>query len=73
MSSIVPIPSADVSVRDATLDDVAFIDSLQKLHSKQVGFMRTSWIEQKIRAGQVIVAWASTGTSSATTSGSFIR
>src|SRR4051812_31398486 len=53
---IIPIPKADVSVREATLADVAFIDALQKMHGKQVGFMRTSWIEEKIRAGQIIVA-----------------
>jgi GNAT superfamily N-acetyltransferase len=53
---IIPIPRCPVNVRDATPADVAFIDSLQKLHGHQVGFMRTSWIEQKIKAGQVIVA-----------------
>jgi N-acetylglutamate synthase-like GNAT family acetyltransferase len=61
MNAIVPIPQVDVRVRDATLADVAFIDRLQKLHGKQVGFMRTSWIENKIKAGQVNVAVDSSG------------
>jgi N-acetylglutamate synthase-like GNAT family acetyltransferase len=61
-SAIMPIPRADVSVRDATLADVTFIDALQKRHGEQVGFMRTSWIEAKIGAGQVIVAEDSSGT-----------
>src|SRR4051812_6034052 len=56
MNAIVPIPQTDVRVREATLSDVPFIDALQKLHGEQVGFMRTSWIEEKIRAGQVLVA-----------------
>jgi N-acetylglutamate synthase-like GNAT family acetyltransferase len=56
MNAIVPIPRASVSVRDATLADVAFIDQLQKPHAHQVGFMRTSWIEAKIKSGQVVIA-----------------
>jgi N-acetylglutamate synthase-like GNAT family acetyltransferase len=56
MTAIVPIPRCDVSVREATLADVAFIDRLQKLHADRVGFMRTSWIEEKIDKGEVIVA-----------------
>src|SRR5690242_129421 len=58
----IPLPRADVSVREATLADVAFIDSLQKLHERQVGFMRTSWIEGKIKAGQIVVAAEADGT-----------
>src|SRR4051794_5176801 len=56
MSAIVPIPPVPVSVREATLADVPFIDALQKLHHKQLGFMRTSWIEGKIKAGQILIA-----------------
>ncbi len=56
MNAIIPLPQTNVTVRDATLADVPFIDTLQKLHSKQVGFMRTSWIEAKIAKGEVIVA-----------------
>src|SRR5688500_4090862 len=55
-AAIVPIPQIDVSVRVATADDFAFIDSLQKLHSKQVGFLKRQAIEAKIAAGQALIA-----------------
>jgi hypothetical protein len=48
-----------VSVRAATMDDLPFIDALQKKHTKQVGFMPTKQLEGKIKAGHVLVAWAS--------------
>ncbi|MBA3272623.1 MAG: GNAT family N-acetyltransferase [Chthoniobacterales bacterium] len=51
-----PAPRVDIAIRDATMADVPFIDQLQKLHSNQVGFMRTSWIEAKIAKGEVIIA-----------------
>jgi hypothetical protein len=56
MLALRSIPKADVTVRDATLADVAFMDRLQKMHSKQLGFMRTSWFETKINKREVIVA-----------------
>src|SRR5688572_7891544 len=56
MNAIIPLPQINVSVRQATLADVSFVDHLQKLHNGQVGFMRTSWIEVKIAKGEVIVA-----------------
>jgi hypothetical protein len=78
MNAIIPLPQVDVNVRDATLADVPFVDQLQKLHNKQVGFMRTSWIEAKIAKGEAIVAvdpagTPMTGISSETTSASFIK
>jgi N-acetylglutamate synthase-like GNAT family acetyltransferase len=60
-AAIIPLPRADVSVREATMDDVAFIDELQKRHSEMVGFMKTKAIEGKIAAGHVIVATDSLG------------
>src|SRR5678816_1138456 len=51
-----PLPQVDVTVREATLADVPFIDRLQKLHNKQLGFLQTSAIEGKIRLGQIVVA-----------------
>ena len=54
-----PSPRVPISIRVATLDDLAFIDALQKKHTKQVGFMPTKQFEGKIRAGHVLVAWAS--------------
>jgi hypothetical protein len=55
-SAIVPIPQIDVSVREATLDDVAFIDELQKLHRNGVGFMHRGTLEGKIKAREVLIA-----------------
>jgi hypothetical protein len=52
----VPIPTADVSVREATLDDIPFIDQLQKLHREGVGFMHRGTLEGKIAAREVLVA-----------------
>ena len=57
VSAIVPIPQIDVSVRAATLADVPFIDSLQKLHTAAwSASCRRKQIEGKIAAGQVLVA-----------------
>jgi hypothetical protein len=38
------------------VSDVPFIDSLQKLHTKQVGWMPAQQLEEKIKLGHVIVA-----------------
>jgi hypothetical protein len=53
------VPRAAVSVRAATMGDLPFIDRLQKLHAHMVGWMPTQQLEGKIKAGHVIVAWAS--------------
>jgi len=51
-----PLPSVDVAIRPAVMGDLPFIDRLQKLHAKQVGWMPMKQLEGKIAAGQVIVA-----------------
>jgi len=51
-----PLPDIGVHVRPATMDDIPFMDALQKLHTKQVGWMPTATFEGKIRAGQVLIA-----------------
>src|SRR5438034_2560450 len=60
MSAIIPTPPpaprCPINIRPATMNDLAFIDSLQKLHAKQVGWMPTKQLEGKIEKGQVIVA-----------------
>ena len=56
MSAIIPIPKIPISVRPATMDDLPFIDQLQKKHTKQVGWMPTKQLEGKIKAGHVLVA-----------------
>src|SRR5688572_10990379 len=50
------IPRCEVAIRDATLGDYAFIDRLQGMHTKMVGFMRQSALEQKIARGEILVA-----------------
>src|SRR4051812_43185184 len=53
---LVPIPRCPVSVRPAAMGDLPFVDSLQKTHSRQVGWMPTKSLEQKVAAGQVLIA-----------------
>ncbi len=54
--AVLPSPRAAVSVRPAVMGDLPFLDSLQKLHTKQVGWMPTKQLEGKIKAGHVIIA-----------------
>ncbi len=56
MDALIPIPRVPIAIRPATLDDLPFIDSLQKKHTKQVGWFPTKTIEGKIARGQVLVA-----------------
>ncbi len=60
----VPVPRVPITIRPGTMDDIPFMDALQKLHSKQVGWMPTKQFEGKIKAGHVLVAWASSPCSS---------
>ena len=50
------IPPSPLTIREATLADIPFIDALQKKHSRQVGWMPTKQLEGKIAAKQVLVA-----------------
>jgi hypothetical protein len=50
------IPRSPISIRAAVASDVPFIDRLQKMHSKMVGWMPTKQIEGKIAAGNVLIA-----------------
>src|SRR4051812_41535648 len=61
-SSLLPVPAprcGAIEVRLATAEDIPFMDGLQKLHQKQLGFMPRKTFEGKIAAGHVLVAWAS--------------
>ena len=51
-----PLPRVNVTIRPGVLSDVPFLDSLQKLHTKQVGWMPTAQFEGKIKLGHVLVA-----------------
>jgi hypothetical protein len=50
------VPRVGISIRPGTMDDLPFMDRLQKMHSKQVGWMPTKQFEGKILAGHVLVA-----------------
>jgi N-acetylglutamate synthase-like GNAT family acetyltransferase len=56
MSELATIPKIDLTIRPATVEDVPFIDSLQKIHRKAVGFMPQGQLVGKINAGDVIIA-----------------
>jgi hypothetical protein len=55
---VLPPPRIEISIRPGTMQDLPFIDRLQKMHTRQVGWMPTRQLEGKINAGHVIVAWA---------------
>jgi len=50
-----------IAVRPAVMGDLAFIDRMQKQHSRELGFLPTAALEGKIRLGQVLVAEATRG------------
>jgi hypothetical protein len=51
-----PLPRLAIAVRPGVLGDVPFLDALQRLHTKQVGWMPTRQLEAKVGLGQVLVA-----------------
>ena len=51
-----PAPRVNINIRPAVLSDIPFMDSLQKLHTKQVGWMPTKQFEGKIALGHVLIA-----------------
>ena len=42
-SALLPLPSIDVKVREATLADLLIIDALQKKHTKMAGKFGHGW------------------------------
>jgi hypothetical protein len=58
----VPVrPRVEIRVRPGTLDDLPFIDDLQKKHSRELGFLPRMALVGKIELGQVLVAEATGG------------
>src|SRR5688500_16551248 len=45
-----------ISVRVATMADFAFMDELQRLHQKMLGFLPRGTIHGKLAAGHVLIA-----------------
>src|SRR5437899_12248566 len=60
MSAIVPIPPplprCELTIREAVAGDYAFVDRLQDMHSKALGFMPKAQLQGKIKLGHVLVA-----------------
>src|SRR5438105_3451006 len=52
----VPLPRVPITTRVATMDEVPFMDRLQKMHTKMVGWMPTAQFEGKIKLGHVLIA-----------------
>ena len=56
-SAPIPLPVRnDISIRVAKPSDLAFVDSLQKMHAKMVGFLSLKIFEAKISLGEVLIA-----------------
>src|SRR5687767_11721534 len=55
-SIALPAPRAAITIRTGRMDDLPFIDALQRKHTKQVGWFPTKTIEGKINAGHVLIA-----------------
>jgi len=51
-----PVPRVPIAVRVATTADLPFMDSLQKAHSKQLGYFPTKQFEGYIEQGTVLIA-----------------
>jgi N-acetylglutamate synthase-like GNAT family acetyltransferase len=50
------LPGVGVEVRDARLEDVAFLDELQRVHSKAVGWMPLGQLEGHVKKRHVVIA-----------------
>src|SRR5688572_30043655 len=56
MNAIVPIPRSEIAIRTATMEDLPFLDSLQKQYNKALGFFPRAQMEGYVRSGWVLVA-----------------
>ena len=43
---VLPVITPAFEIRSATIDDLTFIDSLQRKHTQQVGFLPTAWLQK---------------------------
>jgi hypothetical protein len=58
LAGLLPLPAARVpiAIRPAVLSDLPFIDRLQKMHTKAVGWMPTNQLEGCIKLGRMLIA-----------------
>src|SRR5688572_8337579 len=54
--AVPPKPRCTMNVRPAVAADLPFVDALQKMHSRMVGFMPTGQIEKYINDGNMLIA-----------------
>jgi ribosomal protein S18 acetylase RimI-like enzyme len=66
MPSSLIIPSAPITTRLATMDDLAFMDALQKKTTRQVGYFPTAQFKGYIEMGAVVIAEGTIGTAGRT-------
>ena len=57
---IVPVSAVPISIRAATMDDLPFLDALQKQHNKALGFFPRAQMEGYVRNQWVLIAEDST-------------
>jgi hypothetical protein len=58
VNAIVPISRVELSFRTGTIDDIAFMDALQKKHGKALGHFTTGQYEGYVKLGAVLIAEA---------------
>ena len=61
VANTLPVPQANVSVRVATIEDLPFIDGLQKVHRKGLGFLKMPALVGKVEKGEILIAEEVTG------------
>jgi|GEM_PF-1427360 len=53
---LIALPELPITVRLGTIQDIPFIDELQKKQTKNLGFMHRGTLEGKIKLGEVLIA-----------------
>ncbi|HEV2296750.1 MAG TPA: GNAT family N-acetyltransferase [Tepidisphaeraceae bacterium] len=56
MAVQLPAPRVPIAIRTATMDDLPFLDELQKQHSKALGFFPRAQMEGYVENGWVLIA-----------------
>src|SRR3954452_25473803 len=56
VTNLISLPSLPIHVRLATAGDVKFIDELQKVQWKSVGWMPIQQLEGKLKLGHILIA-----------------
>ncbi|HQY87720.1 MAG TPA: hypothetical protein PK402_03615 [Tepidisphaeraceae bacterium] len=54
--TLIPLPELPINVRLGTMEDIAFIDELQKKNNRNLGFLHRAALQGKIELGEVLIA-----------------